>query len=56
MPMFASARRNQLIEIARQAARMERHVRAHPSNIMVSYINEPRPAAASQPHRFMLRP
>ena len=56
MPMFASARRNQLIEITRQAARMERHVRAHPSNILVSYINEPRPAAASQPHRFMLRP
>ncbi len=55
MPMFATVRRNQMLEIVRQSSLMERHVRAHPSNILVSFINEPRPAAASQPHRFLLR-
>jgi hypothetical protein len=56
MPMFATVRRNQLLEIVRQSSLMERHVRAHPSSILVSFINEPRPAAASQPHRFLERP
>ena len=56
MPMFATVRRNQLLEVVRQCSRMERHVRAHPSNILVSFINEPRPAAAAKPHRFLLRP
>jgi len=55
MPMFATVRRNQLLEIVRQSSLMERHVRAHPSNVLVSFINEPRPAAASQPHRFLQR-
>ena len=55
MPMFATVRRNQLLEVVRQCSRMERHVRAHPSNILVSFINEPRPAAAAKPHRFLLR-
>ena len=55
MPMFATVRRNQLLEVVRQCSRMERHVRAHPSNILVSFINEPRPAAAAKPHRFILR-
>ena len=56
MPMFASVRRNQMLEIVMQTSCMERHVRAHPSSILVSFINEPRPAAASKPHRFMTRP
>jgi hypothetical protein len=34
---------------------MERHVRGHASNVLVSFINEPRPAAAAKPHRFLLR-
>ena len=55
MPMFATVRRNQMLEVVRQCSRMERHVRAHPSNILVSFINEPRPAAAAKPHRFLLR-
>ena len=55
MPMFATVRRNQMLEVVRQCSRMERHVRSHPSNILVSFINEPRPAAAAKPHRFLLR-
>ena len=55
LPMFSSIRRSQFEEVVRQAGCMERHVRAHCSNIMVSFINEPRPAAASKPHRFLHR-
>jgi len=55
MPMFATVRRNQLLEVVRQSSRMERHVRGHACNVIVSFINEPRPAAAAKPHRFLLR-
>ena len=55
LPMFSSIRRSQFSEVARQAGSMERHVRGHCSNILVSFINEPRPAAASKPHRFINR-
>lgn len=55
LPMFSTVRRTQFSEVARQAGCMERHVRAHCSNVLVSFINEPRPAAASKPHRFIDR-
>ena len=55
LPLFGSIRRNQFHECIRQAAAMERLVRSHPSNVLVSFINEPFPAARAKPHRFMLR-
>lgn len=55
LPLFSTIRRTQFSETARQAGCMERHVRRHPSNILVSFINEPRPAAGSKPHRFLYR-
>ena len=55
MPLFGSIRRNQFHECVRQSAAMERLVRSHPSSILVSFINEPFPAARAKPHRFMER-
>jgi hypothetical protein len=55
LPLFGSIRRNQFHECVRQSAAMERLVRSHPSNVPVSLINEPFPAARIKPHRFMLR-
>lgn len=55
LPLFSTIRRSQFAEVARQAGCMERHVRRHCSNILVSFINEPRPAAGSKPHRFVHR-
>lgn len=44
LPLFAVLRRNQFCEAVRQAEEMERLIRCHPCNIMVSFINEPFPA------------
>jgi hypothetical protein len=55
LPLFATIRRNQFLECARQAAAMERHVRSHPSSALISFINEPFPAARGKPHRFIDR-
>ena len=41
LPLFGVLRRGQFCEAIRQAGEMERLVRGHPSNIMVTYINEP---------------
>jgi len=43
LPLFAVLRRNQFCEAIRQAGEMERLVRGHPCNILISYINEPFP-------------
>ena len=43
LPLFMQVPRNQFCEVVRQAEEMERLVRSHPSNIMVTYINEPFP-------------
>jgi len=51
LPMFGCLRRNQFEEALRQCAEMERLVRGHPCNVMVSYINEPFPNGHSMPHR-----
>jgi hypothetical protein len=55
LPLFATIRRNQFLECTRQAAAMERHVRSHPSSALISFINEPFPAARGKPHRFIDR-
>ena len=55
LPLFGCLRRNQFCEAVRQAEEMERLVRAHPCNVMVSYINEPFGGAMGKPHRHLLR-
>ncbi|MCK5380866.1 MAG: glycoside hydrolase family 2, partial [Candidatus Latescibacteria bacterium] len=55
LPLFAVLRRNQFCEAVRQAEEMERLIRAHPCNIMVSYINEPSPNANGNPRRHLTR-
>lgn len=56
LPLFGVMRSNQFCEGIRQAGEMERLVRAHPCNVMASYINEPFPAAAGKLHRHLARP
>jgi len=53
LPLFGSLRPNQFSEGIKQAGEMERLVRKHPSNIMVTYINERFPNAEGYPHRGM---
>ncbi|OQA38293.1 MAG: hypothetical protein BWY52_03283 [Chloroflexi bacterium ADurb.Bin325] len=48
-------RRNQFSEAVRQAGEMERLVRGHPCNIMVTYINEPFPMGRGKLHRHLSR-
>lgn len=55
LPLFGCMRRNKFCEGIRQAEEMERMVRNHPCNIMVTYINEPFPNAHNQPHRHLER-
>jgi hypothetical protein len=56
LPLFGQLRRPQLVEAIRQASEMERLVRNHPSNIMISYINEPSSAEKEKlAHRDLRR-
>lgn len=55
LPLFGCVRRNQFCETVRQAEEMERLVRSHPSNIMVTYINEPFPKARGNPNSNLTR-
>ena len=55
LPLFACLHRNQLCEAVRQAEEMERLVRPHACNILVSYINEPFPNGYGKPHRNLIR-
>jgi len=55
LPLFGTLRRNQFLECVRQAGAMEKLVRSHPSNVLVSFINEPFPNGRSRPHRFLER-
>jgi hypothetical protein len=55
LPLFGCLRRNQLCEAIRQAEEMERVVRVHPCNVVVSYINEPFPNGQGKPHRNLVR-
>jgi len=56
LPLFGCLRYNKFAEALRQAEEMERLVRGHPCNIMISYINEPFPNASGKPHRHLTRP
>lgn len=53
LPLFGSLRTNQWAEAVRQAGEMEKLVRGHPCNIMVTYINERFPNAEGEPQRSM---
>ncbi len=55
LPLFGCMRRTKLAEGIRQAEEMEKIVRNHPCNILVTYINEPFPNAYNMPHRFFER-
>ncbi len=55
LPLFGNVKRNQFCEVVREAEEMERLVRAHPSNIMVTYINEPLPNGMGAPQRNLTR-
>ncbi len=57
LPTFGWVRRNKFCEAIKQVEEMERHIRRHPSSIMISYINEPFPASwGFRGHRSLLRP
>lgn len=56
LPLFAVLRRNQFVEAVRQAGEMERLVRNHPCNVLVTYINEPFPKGWNKLHRHLSRP
>lgn len=55
LPLFGCMRRTKFAEGIKQAEEMERLVRNHPCNIVVSYINEPFPNANNRPHRHLER-
>ncbi len=55
LPLFACMRRSSYCEGIRQAEEMERLVRRHPCNIILTYINEPFPNAYDEPHRHLTR-
>lgn len=55
LPLFGCMRRNKVAEGIRQAEEMERLIRCHPCNVIVSYINEPFPNANNEPHRHLER-
>ncbi len=55
LPLFGCMRRTKLAEGIRQAEEMEKIVRSHPCNVIISYINEPFPNANNEPHRHFNR-
>ena len=55
LPTFGCIRRTQYLEALKQVGEVERLVRSHPCNIMVSYINEPFPNGTNKPHRNISR-
>ena len=55
LPLFGCMRRTKFCEGLRQVEEMEKMVRKHPCNVVVSYINEPFPNANNEPHRHLNR-
>ncbi len=55
LPLFGGMRRSIICEGIKQAEEMERLIRAHPSCILVSYINEPFPNGNNKPQRLIDR-
>ena len=56
LPLFGCLRYNKFAEAVRQSEEMERLIRGHACNVMISYINEPFPNASGKPHRHLTRP
>jgi hypothetical protein len=56
LPLFGVLRRNKFCEAVKQAEEMERLVRSHPCNVVVSFINEPFPNGRGRPHRHLTKP
>lgn len=54
-PLFGVIRSTKYGEVLRQIEEMELHVRSHPCNVLVTYINEPCPQSDNQPHRHLSR-
>ncbi len=54
-PLFGNLKRRQFCEAIRQSEEMERLIRPHACNIMVSYINEPFPNANNMPQTSLVR-
>jgi len=55
LPLFGCLHRSQFCETLRQVEEMERLVRPHASNVLISYINEPFPNGQGRPHRNLTR-
>lgn len=55
LPLFGVMRRTKFAEGVRQAEEMEKMVRPHACNALVSLINEPFANAHNRPHRYLLR-
>ncbi len=55
LPLFGVLRRNKFLEAVRQAEEMERLIRPHACNILISYINEPFSNSNNAPHRHLDR-
>ena len=55
LPLFGCMRRTKIAEGIRQTEEMEKIVRKHPCNVVISYINEPFPNAKNEPHRHLQR-
>ncbi len=56
LPLFGVMRRTKYAEGLRQAEEMEKLIRSHPCNVLVSLINEPTAHGQKHPHRHMSRP
>ena len=56
LPLFGCLRYSKFAEAVRQSEEMERFVRGHACNVVVSFINEPFPNAYAKPHRHLTRP
>ncbi|MBQ7152938.1 MAG: glycoside hydrolase family 2, partial [Clostridia bacterium] len=56
LPLFGVMRRTRYAEGVRQAEEMERIIRSHPCNVVVSLINEPTANGGDEPHRHLRRP
>ena len=55
LPLFGCMRRTKLAEGIRQAEAMEKLVRSHPCNVLISYMNEPFTDVRNQPQRHFIR-
>lgn len=55
LPLFSVMRRTKFAEGIRQCEEMEKLIRPHASNILISYMNEPMANGGNRPHRHFVR-